>query len=71
MYKTIQTSVSTQVRIDRVTRTAVDKALYTSEFGTNYLTFEGTIKGQLDCIPVELSRESNIRRRRRSRPATR
>ncbi len=33
-YKEIQTSVSTQVRIDRVTRTAADEALYTSEFGT-------------------------------------
>jgi len=48
----IQTSVSTQVRIDRLTRTATDEALYTSEFGANFLTFEGTIKGQLYCTPV-------------------
>ncbi|MBV9688665.1 MAG: hypothetical protein JO202_03035 [Ktedonobacteraceae bacterium] len=52
-YKETQTSVSTQVRIDRVTRTAVDEALYTSEFGAHYLIFEGTIKGQLDCVPIE------------------
>lgn len=52
-YQKVQTSVSTQVRIDRVTRTAVDKALYTSEFGINHLTFEGTIKGQLDCTAID------------------
>jgi len=52
-YQNMQTSLLTQVRIDRMTRTAVDKALYTSEFGNNALTFEGTIKGQLDCVPVE------------------
>lgn len=50
----IQTSVSTQVRIDRLTRTAANEALYTSEFGANFLTFEGTIKGQLNCTPVVL-----------------
>lgn len=50
----IQTSVSTQVRIDRLTRTAANEALYTSEFGANFLTFEGMIKGQLNCTPVEL-----------------
>jgi CRISPR/Cas system CMR subunit Cmr4 (Cas7 group RAMP superfamily) len=53
MYKEIQTSVSTQVRIDRVTRTAANEALYTSEFGTRYLLFEGTIKGLLNCTPIE------------------
>lgn len=52
-YKDIQTSTATQVRIDRVTRTAVDKALYISEFGTRYLAFEGTIKGLLNCTPIE------------------
>jgi CRISPR/Cas system CSM-associated protein Csm3 (group 7 of RAMP superfamily) len=50
----VQTSTLTQVRIDRGTRTAVDDALYTSEFGASFLTFEGTIKGQLQCTPVEL-----------------
>jgi CRISPR/Cas system CMR subunit Cmr4 (Cas7 group RAMP superfamily) len=50
----VQTSVLTQVRIDRGTRTAVDEALYTSEFGANFLSFEGTIKGQLNCTHIEL-----------------
>src|SRR2546425_3078564 len=46
-YKEIQSSVSTQVRIDRIWRTAVDEALYTSEYGVRDLRFEGTIKGTL------------------------
>lgn len=53
MYSDIQTSISTQVRIDRLTRTATNEALYTSEFGTRYLIFEGTIKGLLNCTPIE------------------
>jgi CRISPR/Cas system CSM-associated protein Csm3 (group 7 of RAMP superfamily) len=53
VYKEIQTSTSTQVRIDRMTRTAADEALYTSEFGTRYLAFEGTIKGSLNCTPIK------------------
>jgi CRISPR/Cas system CMR subunit Cmr4 (Cas7 group RAMP superfamily) len=52
-YKEIQTSVLTQVRIDRLTRTAVPEALYTSEFGAAYLLFTGSIKGPLDCTPIE------------------
>ena len=52
-YKSMQTSVLTQVRIDRQTRSAVEQALYTSEFGIPRLTFEGTIKGQLRCTPVD------------------
>jgi CRISPR/Cas system CSM-associated protein Csm3 (group 7 of RAMP superfamily) len=52
-YQKMQTSVLTQVRIDRLTRTAVPEALYTSEFGTPYLLFKGSIKGPLDCMPVE------------------
>ena len=52
-YKEIQTSTSTQVRIDRVTRTAANEALYTIEFGTRYLLFEGTIKGLLNCTPIK------------------
>ncbi len=51
-YKEIQSSVSTQVRIDRIWRTAVDEALYTSEYGIRDLRFEGTIKGTLDCTPI-------------------
>ena len=53
VYREVQTSISTQARIDRVTRTAANEALYTSEFGTRYLVFEGTIKGLLDCTPIE------------------
>jgi CRISPR/Cas system CSM-associated protein Csm3 (group 7 of RAMP superfamily) len=53
MYSEIQTSIATQVRIDRVTRTAANEALYTSEFGTRYLRFEGTIKGLLDCTSIK------------------
>src|SRR6266567_5026181 len=53
VYKEIQTSIATQVRIDRVTRTAANEALYTSEFGARYLGFEGTIKGLLDCTSIE------------------
>lgn len=52
-YKEIQTNILTQVRINRLTRTAADEALYTSEFGARYLLFEGTIKGQLNCTPIE------------------
>jgi len=53
-YKEAQVDIATQVRIDRHTRTAVDKALYTSEFGIRELTFMGTIKGQLICTPIDL-----------------
>lgn len=53
IYEKVQTSMLTQVRIDRLTRTAVDEALYTSEFGAPFLTFKGTIKGQLDCTPID------------------
>ena len=52
VYKALQVSVSTQVRIDHVTRIAASEALYNSEFGTRDLTFLGTIKGQLDCTPI-------------------
>jgi len=51
-YQELQTTIATQVRIDRLTRTAVDKALYTSEFGSPYLLFKGTIKGQLNDTPI-------------------
>jgi len=53
VYREMQTNIATQVRIDRMTRTAANEALYTSEFGTRYLIFEGTIKGLLDCTPIE------------------
>lgn len=54
LYKDAQVGVSTQVRIDRRTGTAVGAALYTSEFGISDLVFTGSIKGQLHCIPVEV-----------------
>ncbi len=53
MYEEAQTSVLTQVRIDRITHTATNEALYTSEFGNCFLTFQGVIKGQLDCVPID------------------
>jgi len=46
-YKAAQISLFTQVRIDRATGTAVDEALYTSQFGIRDLTFEGRIVGRL------------------------
>ncbi len=52
LYKSLQVMVSTQVRLDRLTRTAADKALYTSEFGANALTFRGTIQGWLACSAI-------------------
>ena len=51
--KEMQTSIATQVRIDRLTRTSVDNALYTSEFGTRALAFDGAIKGTLNCTAIE------------------
>ncbi len=53
IYKEMQISTLTQARIDRLTHTAVDGALYTSEFGIPQLTFMGTIKGQLPSTPIE------------------
>lgn len=50
--KELQTGTATQARIDRLTRTAVNEALYTSEFGNSYLLFRGAIKGQLNCTPI-------------------
>ncbi|GER82292.1 hypothetical protein KTAU_09300 [Thermogemmatispora aurantia] len=43
----------TQVRLRRLTRTAVPGALYTSEFGRRHLTFSGTIRGWLTCLPLD------------------
>lgn len=51
-YQNFQVSISTQVRLDRPTRTAVPGALYTSEFGNNDTTFQGTIQGWLTCTPI-------------------
>ncbi len=52
-YKSLQVSVSTQVRLDRPTRTAVPGALYTSEFGANDIAFQGTILGWLECTTID------------------
>lgn len=51
-YKALQVSTYTQVRLDRLTRTAVPGALFTSEFGTNDLIFNGSIQGWLECTPI-------------------
>ncbi|GCE09299.1 RAMP superfamily CRISPR-associated protein [Dictyobacter aurantiacus] len=51
-YKHIQTEIYTQVRLDRLTRTAVQGALYTSEFGRRALSFEGTITGWIQHTDI-------------------
>ncbi|RAQ96015.1 hypothetical protein A4R35_10760 [Thermogemmatispora tikiterensis] len=48
-----QVTLYTQVRLRRLTRTAVPGALYTSEFGLRHLTFHGTIRGWLTCLPLD------------------
>lgn len=52
-YKGLQVYLQTQVRLDRPTRTAVQGALYTSEFGVNDIVFKGVIQGWLECIPID------------------
>ena len=52
-YRRLQTDLYTQVRLDRPTRTAVPGALYTSEFGTRDIVFQGNIIGWLECTPIE------------------
>jgi CRISPR/Cas system CMR subunit Cmr4 (Cas7 group RAMP superfamily) len=54
-YKSLQVSIATQVRLDRSTRTAVPGALYTSEFGSDGLAFQGIIQGWLDGDPITSS----------------
>jgi len=53
-YQRLQTDLYTQVRLHRPTRTSVDGALYTSEFGIKDFTFKGGITGWLKCTPVEV-----------------
>jgi len=62
-YKGLQVNIYTQVRLDRPTRTAVQGALYTSEFGTSDLTFNGSIQGWLECTPIEAAAPPNERQR--------
>jgi CRISPR/Cas system CMR subunit Cmr4 (Cas7 group RAMP superfamily) len=57
-YRSLQTDLATQVRIDRPSRTSVRGALYTSEFGIKDLTFTGSIKGWLECTPIGSSPDS-------------
>ncbi len=57
-YKELQVEVSTQVRMDRPTRTAVPGALYTSEYGTHDLAFQGEILGWLECTAIDTGSES-------------
>ena len=52
-YKSLQVQAYTQVRMDRPTHTAVQGALYTSEFGNRDVTFSGRIQGALECTPVD------------------
>jgi len=56
-YKAIQTDLSTQVRLDRPTRTAARGALYTSEFGIKDIKFKGAITGWLECTRIDGSEE--------------
>src|SRR5262249_3237651 len=57
-YKEIQVGINTQARLDRLTRTAVKGALYTSEFGIRNLCFYGTIAGWLECHKCFTDEES-------------
>ncbi|HLH60944.1 MAG TPA: RAMP superfamily CRISPR-associated protein [Ktedonobacteraceae bacterium] len=52
-YKNLQLDRYTQVRINRLTCTAVPGALYTSEFGLKGLQFHGSISGWLQCTPID------------------
>lgn len=54
-YLNIQKDVYTQVRLARPTRTAVEGALYTSEFGARGLVFHGNITGSLACFALDES----------------
>lgn len=52
-YKSLQADLYTQVRLDRLTRTAVSGGLYTSELGVKDITFTGSISGWLKCSNIE------------------
>jgi CRISPR/Cas system CMR subunit Cmr4 (Cas7 group RAMP superfamily) len=52
-YKSAQTDIYTQVRLDRPTRTSVAGALFTSEFGVRNFAFVGSIEGWLECTPIK------------------
>jgi CRISPR/Cas system CSM-associated protein Csm3 (group 7 of RAMP superfamily) len=52
-YKSLQADLYTQVRLDRLTRTAVPGGLYTSELGVKDITLTGNISGWLKCSEIE------------------
>lgn len=52
-YKDAQVDLYTQVQIDRLSRTAAPRSLYTSEFGLRDFVLEGAISGWLECFPIE------------------
>jgi CRISPR/Cas system CSM-associated protein Csm3 (group 7 of RAMP superfamily) len=56
-YKSLQVGISTQARLDHLTRIAVKDALYTSEFGIRDLTFKGCIRGWITCTPIDQTKE--------------
>ena len=59
-YKGLQVEVSTQVRMDRPTRTSVPGALFTSEYGTHDLVFQGVIQGWLECSAINADNYTSL-----------
>jgi CRISPR/Cas system CMR subunit Cmr4 (Cas7 group RAMP superfamily) len=57
-YREMQVNLYTQARLDRLTRTAVPGALYTSEFGMNESVFKGSIQGWLSCTAIDTSEQA-------------
>ena len=57
-YKGLQVEVSTQVRMNRPTHTAVAGALYTSEYGTHDLAFQGVIQGWIECSAIDAGNQT-------------
>ena len=48
----LQTSIYTQVHLERPARVSAQGALYTSEFGLRNLLFQGKVEGWLHCMPA-------------------
>jgi CRISPR/Cas system CMR subunit Cmr4 (Cas7 group RAMP superfamily) len=57
-YQSLQVDLYTQVRLDRLTRTSVPGALYTSEFGVNGSVFRGNIQGWLTCTAIDTAEQA-------------
>lgn len=57
-YKEMQVDLYTQVRLNRLTRTAAPGALYTSEFGVNDIVFRGNIQGWLTCTTIDTAEQA-------------